>query len=224
MDLYSFIISNKEIFKALYAALIVLICLVIVLRSHKLFKLSSHPGIRYFRNAFFFFGLGFASRYFLKFFLDNSTLHPYSFIPIILFNFFVVMAGFFLLYSLIWKKVDNTSPRSSLFNTKISLFYLFALIIVMLDYLWNMYTLMFISQIIVFIFASSIGFANTRKKKNTTSNLFFVAMLLSLLAWVLNSLAVLFFEWNTVVIVNVYMLNTIFFLLFLYGVVKSTKN
>lgn len=224
MDLYSFVLANREIFKILYAALILIICILIVTKTHRLFKISAHPGIRYFRNAFFFFGLGFASRYFLKFLFDNSELYTYSMIPILLFNFFVIMGGFFLLYSLIWKKLDSNFPTSSLFNTKASIFYLFAIIIVVIDYIWNTYLLMFITQIIIFLIASSIGLVNSRKKRNTAANLSFIAMILSLMAWVLNALAVLIFELNVAVLINVYIINMVFFLLFLYGVVKVTKG
>jgi len=57
------IVLNKELLKIFYLLVVGLICTIIVLKSHKLFKLSMHQGIRYFRNAFLFFGIGFILRY-----------------------------------------------------------------------------------------------------------------------------------------------------------------
>jgi hypothetical protein len=95
MDIYSFIIANKDLFKIIYAFLIILICLFIVLKTHKLFHLSLHPGIRYFRNAFFLYGIAFFARYFLSLVIKQPL------VTTSIFEFFIIMAGFFLLYSLI---------------------------------------------------------------------------------------------------------------------------
>jgi len=65
MLLYDLIIENKELLKILYALIITVICLFIVIKTNKLFKISSHQGIRYLRNAFFFYGIAFITRYFL---------------------------------------------------------------------------------------------------------------------------------------------------------------
>lgn len=226
MDFYSFVIGNKEIFKLVYALAIVLICASIVVKSDRLFKLSSYSGIRYFRNAFFFFGIGFAIRYFLMPIFTNSSLNPYSFIVSLFFEFFLVMAGFFLLYSLMWKKIDSPSgPHSSLFNSKILIFYFFALIIVILDYFWLTLSFMFITQIAVFAIASIISFSNlVNKPGKNFPKFYFIAMVLALIAWILNAGAALYYDWNTSLVINVYILNALFFLLFLYGVIKASKS
>ena len=74
MDIYGFIIQNKELFKIIYALVIVLICILIVIKTNKLFRLSFHTGIRYFRNTFFFYGIAFAIRYLFKFFVGETFL------------------------------------------------------------------------------------------------------------------------------------------------------
>src|SRR3989344_268129 len=229
MNVYDVVIQNKEVFKAAYAALIVFICLVIVLKTHKLFKLSSYTGIRYFRNAFFFFGLGFFSRYFLKYFFEVKGLESFSDFPLLLFEFFVIMAGFFLLYSLIWKRLDfsKSFANSSLLTPGVLVFYMFAIIIVILDYFWQTLTLMFLSQVIVFLIASIMSFNNTlslTKKKNHLSKLYFVAMITSFLAWVLNAVTVLIINWEQTLLINIYILNMLFFLFFLYGVFKALRG
>ena len=64
-ELYSFIAENKDLFRFFYSAIIVFICFIIVMKTDRLFKISSHQGIRYFRNAFLFYGIAFALRYVL---------------------------------------------------------------------------------------------------------------------------------------------------------------
>ena len=226
MQLYSWILQNKEVIKIIYALIIVLICAIITLKSHRMFKLSLYQGIRYLRNAFFFYGIAFAIRYIL-----GSNLLPFSknYSPIIgiLFGFFLIMAGFFLLYSLLWKKIDS-SPHviSSLFNTRILIFYIMAIMLVLLDYLWNSFYFLFYSQIFVFIFAFAISFNNYKTKGRNRKFLKFyvLAMFLALIAWILNALTGLIFNWNPKTMISIYLLNVIMFLLFLFGIVKVTKR
>lgn len=221
------IIQNKELIKVIYGLIIVAICVIIVLKTDRLFRLSMHKGIQYFRNAFFFFGIGF----FVRFFLCSAFCATFtqSSQPLFrfLFEYFLIMAGFFLLYSLLWKKVETpkTEYSSSLFNSKILVFYVMALVIVFLDYLWGTFYLMFISQIILFSFASVISYTNYTHngRHHKFLKFYFIAMLLSLFAWVLNGLAPAILNWNPMSLITIYSLNIIIFLMFLYGVVRVTK-
>ncbi|MFH1326685.1 MAG: hypothetical protein ABIH59_00985 [archaeon] len=222
MDIQLFIIQNKEFFKAFYALVAILVSVLIVFKSHKLFRLSSHNGIRYFRNAFFFYGIAFVIRYFLKFFIEES------FIVNAFFEFFLVMAGFFLLYSLLWKRFESFAykPFSSLFNARISLFYALAVVIVILDFLLKGYYFMFLIQILVFLYATILSYKNYKKDnyKHKFPRFYFLAMLLAFFAWILNALAAVYFEWNPLAMMNTYLLNSVFFLLFLYGIIKVTRG
>ena len=217
MSIYNLIAQNRELFRIFYSLIIVIICLIIVIKTNRLFRLSEHQGIRYFRNAFLFYGAAFISRYFLWFFF-----YPLAKIG---FEFFLIMAGFFLLYSLLWKRIETKPSDSSLFNARIFIFYILALVIATLDYLWSSYYFIFFSQIIVFIFISSISYVNYKKsKKKSFLKLYFIAMLMSLIAWILNFIAASFFAWRLRWVVGVYILNVIVFFLFLYGVFSVTKK
>ena len=219
---YEWIIANKELIKIFYALAIVSICAVIVFKTDRLFRLSSHQGIRYFRNAFFFFGIGFIIRYFL------GAISNYHLITTIIFEYFLIMAGFFLLYSLLWKRIEASGSdyQSSLFNSKIFIFYIMSLVIVLLDYLWGTYYLLFCSQIMLFSFASIISYSNYKKnrKRHKFLKSYFIAMVLSLSAWLLNALASLLLNWHQGVLIVIYLLNIIIFLLFLFGVIKVTAR
>ena len=225
--MYDWIITNKELLKIFYGLVLALVCLIIVLKTHKLFKLSLHQGIRYFRNAFFFYCLAFLSRYILGALNYYGYLADYSFLTKVLFEFFLVMGGFFLLYSLLWKKIEpfGADYDSSLFNAKILLFYFMTFIIVALDYLWVSYNFMIISQIIIFLSATAISYLNYARNgsRHQFLKFYFIAILLSLIAWILNS-SLQYFDWSRGILINVYILNIIFFLLFLYGVIKLSSN
>ncbi|MCK4647616.1 hypothetical protein KAT24_01650 [Candidatus Pacearchaeota archaeon] len=214
------IIENKELLKFFYTFVIAGICAIIVVKTHRLFNLSLHQGIRYLRNAFLFYGIGFIVRSLLEIkSLPRGLLN-------ILFEFFLIMAGFFLLYSLLWKRFKTSTKSSSLLNPWIIVFYLMALVIALIDNLWATYTLMFFSQILLFSIASIISFKNYIKngRKHKFLKFYFAAMILSLAAWTLNALAALYFNWSQGIVLNVYIINVIIFLLFLYGVVKVTKK
>jgi hypothetical protein len=145
----------------------------------------------------------------------------------VIFEYFLIMAGFFLLYSLIWKKFESSKENyfSSLLNARIIVFHVMALIVAVLDEVWQTYYFMFISQIAIFFYASIVSFANLRKNKNKHKfpKFYFLAMLLGLVAWTLNLLAPLYFNWNSGILINIGAINVVFFLLFLYGVIKVTK-
>jgi hypothetical protein len=224
MSLYSLIIDNKWILEIGYALVIGLICAVIVIKTDRFFRLSMHQGLRYFRNAFFFYGVAFIVRYLFGLFSDLDFELVY--VVKIIFEYFLVMAGFFLLYSLIWKRFESPSEESSLFNARIATFHVMALVIALFDVLWQTYYFMFASQIIIFLYASIIAFANLRKSKNKHGfqKFYFIAMILGLGAWTLNLLAALYFNWYSGLLIDIGVINIIFFLLFLYGVIRVTKT
>ena len=225
---YEWLATNKEILKIFFGLTIGIICTAIVLRTHRLFKLSFHQGIRYFRNAFLFYGVGFLIRYILGAFLFFNLINQ-SYRPIItgVFEYFLIMAGFFLLYSLLWKQIEGDNPKylSSLINSKISLFYLMALILVVLDFVWGGLNFMFLSQVVLFAFASIISYINYSegKRQYKFRKFYFIAMLLNFIAWLSNTLVVFFFNYNQKMIINIYFLNLVVFVLFLYGVIKVTE-
>lgn len=222
MDFYSLLVENKELLKIAYALIITLICAIIVVKTDKFFKLSNHEGIRYFRNAFFFYGLAFISRYFFG--VVFAQFASYAFF-IYIFEFFMIIAGFSLLYSLTWKKFHIKNEYSSLFNPRVFIFYLMALVMVLLDNLFGIYNFMFYSQIILFFYASLISYSNYTKNPNRKFlKFYFIAMVLELIMWILNLLTATLFSFNRMFLLNIGIINVITFLLILYGVIKVTKK
>ena len=219
LEFYQFIAQNKIWFRSIYSVLIAIICLIIVFKTDRLFRISSHQGIRYFRNAFFFYFLGFSVRGFLTspFYLGLSKFA---------FEFFMIMGGFFLLYSLFWKKIETAKETSSLFNIKTIIFYILSLFLVYFDYLWGGYNFMFLSQIALFLFASVISYNNylSKGKEHKFLKLYFVVMVLNFAVWVLNFIFANYLGGRLRWLTNIYVLNVIIFIIFLYGVMKFTKR
>ena len=227
MSLSSLVIENRWILEIFYALIISSICFAIVLKTDKFFKLSLHQGIRYFRNAFFFYGIAFILRYLFGVFSDFDF--SYTNIAQISFEYFLIMSGFFLLYSLTWKKFENSKVyySTSLFNSRILIFHAMALLLAVLDGLWGVYYFMFLSQIIIFISMSLISYNNYKQngKKRKFLKFSFIAMILGLSAWILNLVAELYFNWAShKALFAIGVINVVFFFLFLYGVIKITKN
>lgn len=222
MDIYQIILANKELLKVFYALAISLICMIIVVKTDKIYKLSLHEGLRYFRNAFFFYSLAFLARYLF------GVLFPAIGYTIIfpIFEYLVVLAGFFLLYSLTWKKFNpSETGRSSLFNSNIIIFHAMAILVAVIDTLVGNYYFMFSSQIIIFFYASLIAYSNYSKNpKRKFLKFYFVAMILELLLWVLNLLTATLFSFNRLLLLDIGIINVIFFILILCGVVKVTKK
>lgn len=226
MQTYSWISANMELFKLIYSLIIVFVCGIIVLKAHSLFRVSMHQGIRYFRNAFFFYGIAFVFRYVLGsriisgMFISNASY----WLIVFLFEFFLIMGSFFLLYSLIWKRFEKSEKGSfsSLFNWKIIVFYVMSFIIAFLDGVWHHYNFMFLSQIILFLIMIFISYDNYkyRGRKGVFLKFYFIAMLLSLTAWTLNALVAFYLSWNKAVLLGVYLINIVIFIMFLWGVQK----
>jgi len=222
MDIYQIVLANKEVLKVIYALAISLICMFIVVKTDKIYKLSLHKGLRYFRNAFFFYGLAFLARY--LFGVLFPTINYTIIFPI--FEYLIILAGFFLLYSLTWKKFNpSEKEHSSLINSNVIIFHIMAIILALLDTLLGTFNFMFYSQIIIFFYASLIAYSNySKNSKRKFLKFYFVAMLLELSLWVLNLLTATLFSFNRLLLLNIGILNIIFFLLILYGIMKITKK
>ena len=218
--LYEWVLTNKELLKVTYALVICFICAVIVLKTDRMFKLSDYQGLRYFRNAFFFYGLAF----FVRFILGSvSTLAENS---VYFFEFFIIAAGFFLLYSLIWKRIEREKSYHSFLNVRSGVLYTVALLIVLLNLILNTSFFMYFSQIALFMAMSFISYQKWKKggEKHLFLRYYSIIMILGLIAWILNMALDYFLNWNKVIQMGVYGLNILFFILFLYVITKITKS
>lgn len=218
------IISNKEVLKVMYAFFVAFVCMLIFLKADRLFKISDYQGIRYFRNSFFFFGLAVIARFILGL-VTTTNPDTYSMIIKILFEIFTIIASLFLLYSLIWKRIEKQKKHHSLINLSAFIFYLISGIIVIIEYSTRNYFLFYLFQFFLFLFILIIAFKNylTLRNEYSFSKIYLLTISVGLISWGLESLLYLIGE-NQIIQIAIYGLNLLFFFLFLKGVINLTKN
>jgi len=224
MDVLSLLLSNKIFLEVIYSFIISFICLAISFKSDRYFRLSLHSGLRYFRNAFFFYGLAF----FWKFcFAELTGLNSFSiFFSQFIFESLLIMGGLFLLYSLLWKKFNPKPGFSSLINSKLIFLYLLSLVIALTDCLKGTYFLLFSSQTLIFLIAFILVLNTYKQKGNKPSFLKFygLAIALGLIAWILNFATAFVFQWDLLLLISTGLLNIIFFLIVLLGILQVTNK
>jgi len=225
--IYDWILTNRESLKIIYALVVCFICVIIVLKTDRLFKLSDYQGLRFLRNSFFFYGLAFVFR----FILGGTKLFPsfgdgYFMAIGVIFEFFVIVAGLFLFYSLTWKYFEKKSVYHSLLNIRAFVFYFLALLIIILNLFLHPPVLVHLSQIVLFFIMGIISlknYLNENKKYRFLKNYFF-AIILGLLFWVIDFVLRYFSGPNSTVQIVSYGINSVFFLVFLYGVIRITRT
>jgi len=216
------IFSSRELFKAAYALIILLSCFMIAIKSDRLFKLSDHQGLRYFRNAFLFYGLSFAVKFILGGIANpvgNIAGNQIFFaITNYLFNFLTIMAGFFLLYSLIWKYIEKEKNYHSLLNVRVGILFIVSIAIVSLGPLLKIDYLVHYSQLVLFFIMLIISFNNYVKDKGEHLFLkyYFFTMILGLTTWI--------FRFFAATYAYAYLTNLLFFMVFLFMISKITKR
>ena len=208
----------------LFYSFVIIICsLMIYFGTKEIYYLSSHKGIKYFRQAFLFFSIAFFFRSFIKFLIMyfNITrivdLSPQTFggaglLTQFLFMYFSSMAIFYILYSVMWKKWKDSN--------KIYAFHGLALLMAILSilgrspivYLWLNIFMLAIVIIVVLL---------SHKHKKKANSLFVIYLLLSVF-WVLNIIETLIPDFFEGFQLFIYMASTGVFLLILYKVIKNT--
>ena len=218
------IVANKELFKVIYALIILFVCSFITIKADRLFKISDYQGIRYFRNAFFFFGLSIVARFILG---PVQTTFPFIFgeLTKLFFQFSVLVGTLFLVYSLIWKKIESQKKHHSLFNLNALIFYLIALIVVGLESIFNNFLLFYIFEICFLLIILIISLKNSLENKKRSSFLktYVIAIFIWIIAFLIESLKPIIGNSGNVLI-SIYILNGIFFLLFLGGVRRLSNG
>ena len=94
-----------------YSLVVIVICTAIFLKTHKLYQLSSHKGLKYFRNTFLFFGLTYLFKIISRFLIFVS--HDVGVLPFLLgFRMISIYASLaavlYLAYSMVWKDLEKS--------------------------------------------------------------------------------------------------------------------
>ena len=210
----------------IYSFVIIVCSLMVYFETKKIYELSSHKGIKYFRQAFLFFAIAYFFRSLIKFILvffnirTISEFSPILFGPITLFIFiyFSSMAVFYLLYSVMWKRWNGNSKM-------IYLFHAIAIVISIISISSRRNEVLFGINILLFILISFIVYiaykdSKTKKKRN---NLYVIYMLLFAF-WILNIIDILIPFFLEKFRLLIYLASSGIFLAILYRVLKRSGN
>lgn len=180
-----------------YTIVILIFCFLVYIKTREIYDLTKHKGIQFFRYAFMFFGLAYASRLFLYlmifgsdnmfgFFMTRRTMMPVSNLVV---AYFSTMAILYLTYSTVWKRIN--SEHFLTFSNIIALF------IAVAAFVSRSTLTVLLIQVALMGFAAFIIFKNHEKDKKRFGTkalylLIFAFWLLSL--FVLQSRRILPFE------------------------------
>ncbi|MDD5178126.1 MAG: hypothetical protein PHT54_02495 [Candidatus Nanoarchaeia archaeon] len=218
-----FLMPGFEI-EIIYSFIIIVSSLMIYFKTKELYNLTTHKGIKYFRDAFLFFAVAFFIRFIIFFLLTLfEASRIFEFNPRLLGSvsstFFIytsTMAIVYLLYSMIWEKWDKNSKKIGWIHIGIALVSAIGVAI-------QSTLILLILQCLVISVASLIAYRRyiqSGKKKGVKSNL--TIYILLFIFWVLNTIGTLtpdFFSTSKIII---YLVSIGTFLSIFYAVIKRT--
>jgi hypothetical protein len=210
----------------LYSFIIILCSLMIYHGTKELYDLSSHKGIKYFRQSFLFFAGAYFLRSFIKFIImyfnirEIREFSPMFFGSVTLFLFIYLssLAMFYLLYSIMWKKWNGNS-------NKIYIFHVIALLISFVSIYFNNPVIYLLLNIFLFLFILiTVYLTHRNSKTKLKKNHLFVIYLLLFAFWILNVIDILIPEFLQMFQLLIYLISSGIFLLILYRVIKKSGN
>jgi hypothetical protein len=206
----------------IYSFVIIVCSLMIYFGTKEIYELSSHKGIKYFREAFLFFAIAYFFRSFIKFILlyfNIEEIHEFS--PIILGNITLIifmylssLAIFYLLYSVMWKKWNSN---------KIYLFHILAFILSLFIILSRNSLVYFAVNVLLFAIVLSVVYISHKDKKKKSNNLYTIYLLLSFF-WILNIIDILIPKFFQTLQLFIYVASALIFLMILYKVLKKAGS
>jgi len=204
-----------------YSFVIIICSLMIYFATKELYDLTKHKGIKYFRLSFLFFAFAYFFRSFIKIILFyfnkqeiRALLPLFGNITLFIFVYFSVMAIFYLIYSVMYKKWEK--PYT------IYLFHLIAIttsiVMTLSGFPLPLYLLLNLLLLIFIVFIVYTAYHQSKKKKSI--NLYIIYLLLSIF-WVFNILDILIPSFFQTFQLSIYLVSITIFLIILYKVLKK---
>ncbi|MBI4441718.1 hypothetical protein HY639_06125 [Candidatus Woesearchaeota archaeon] len=158
----------------LFTVIAVSFCLAIYYRTKESYELTKYPGIKYFRDAFLFFGFAYAMRFVLllvrAFEVPRSLAFPIFLLPL---GYFSTIALFYLVFSLVWK---HFSQRTVLIGHGL------AVLLPVISFLTRSHELLLSLQALLLVVALVLIFREKVTRIRMLYLLVFVLWLLTLLS------------------------------------------
>jgi hypothetical protein len=204
----------------IYSFVIIFCSLLVYFGTKELYELSSHKGIKYFRQAFLFFAIAYFFRSLIKFLVISFNLteivsFSYFFfgpLSLLLFVYFSSMGIFYLLYSVLWKKIGEN---------KIYFFHILAIFLAAISLFFrDLYLNLAINLFLLFFVAIAFLIAHKNSKKKKVS--MYVIYLLFLIFWSLNIIDTLVPNFFRTFQIFINLSSISIFLIILYKVLKKS--
>jgi hypothetical protein len=210
----------------IYSFVIIICSLMIYFGTKEIYDLSSYKGIKYFRQAFLFFGIAYLCRFFIEFIVISFNLHGIldiyplmlGYVALFVFMYLSSISIFYLIYSVSWKKWKDKSKM-------VYIFHIIAILIALASIFFNnqiFYIGLNILLLISAVILISVAWYNQRNKLKK-NNLFFIYFLLFIffILNVFNILVPIFLESLKLLI---YLISLGIFLVILYKVLKKSGD
>lgn len=215
-------LGNMFWIELLYSLIIIISCAIIYFKTKELYEISSYKGIKYFGSSFLFFGIAFFSRLVLRLVAiangPNSVDRFLFSLGYIIFLYAGLMAGFYLIYSSVWKQFKNPEHFGWMFHP-VAL----TIAAVFIIFLFGSSTLMLLA--LLFFIAAILAYSTDKKlkKKEGISQIHIIYILL-FVSWIANAAANFFIRISTQTSIMLYGVSSVLFLIILYRAIESTKN
>lgn len=202
----------------LYSIIIIFSSLFVYWRTQEIYELTSYRSIKYFRNAFLFFGLAYLSRFLLR---GLNILHDGLFgrelfrFGFFLFLYLSLVAGLLLIYSILWKHLRQKKEYTLHIH-------IFAFLVSLLSILYFFRLNLFIILTLLFLIATFLA-SFYRDKSHKMKHLHIIYLLL-FVAWLVNSAAHFFIIISFATGIVLYTASSLLFLIIVYKVIKNTTR
>lgn len=208
----------------LYSFVIIVCSLMVYFATRGIYELSSHKGIKYFRQAFLFFAIAYLFRSLIKFTLIVFNLSaifdisPFIFgvSTLFLYIYFSAISVFYLLYSVMWKKWNGSSKKVYLFH---ALAFAIALVSIM-SRGFVVHIGLNILFFLIIILMAYMAYKNSERKKHW---LYAIYMLLFVF-WILNIIDIVIPQFFQTIRLVIYIISVGIFLTILYKVLKKAGS
>ena len=217
---------HRALIELVYALFVIVPSMIIFVRTRVLYAVSAHQGIRYFGNAFLSFAVAFSLRFVANVYgsllAEDWVLLPTALF--VLFEYVIALAGFYLVYSLVWKQFEIKGVRVC--KSKVGLLHALAILVAVLDFALSPVTqyFLFLSQIIIHGYAIVLSWANYKaaKRRRTFLQIYFIIMVLAFVGWTANFLGIFLIKIFPFIWLYLYGITATIFVLFLAGVLRVT--
>lgn len=168
----------------IYTLIIVILCFLIYLKTRESYNLTKHRGIKFFRNAFLFFGLAYAFRLLFGIVMfSNFSLGlwlPRWILPLLILlptSYLSTMGLFYLMLSSVWKKPTN---QYLLVTGHVT-----AIFLSIITFLTRSHEIFVLLQLALLVIAVGFSIITSHKVKKKFSHIKIIYILI-LIFWLIN--------------------------------------